>query len=150
MTESFRFSKNSPNWTIFGNFYWTFVHSKCKRSSLRSPCWMILFMWFSNTVLWLWNVCIMQFTTLIGDLQVTSAARETTFGTEGYHHHHHQHQFNNPNHFKATPVSFVYKSKEHVRSLFFNKVLTTKVVCTSYFFPTTGLSSSKIRRYIEA
>lgn len=41
---------------------------------------------------------------------VTSAARETTFGSEGYHH---QHQSNNPNHFKATPVSFVYKSKEH-------------------------------------
>ena len=27
-----------------------FVHSKCKRSSLRSQCWMRLFLWFSNTV----------------------------------------------------------------------------------------------------
>ena len=27
----------------FWPFYWTFVHSKCKRSSLRSQCWMILF-----------------------------------------------------------------------------------------------------------
>ena len=26
------------------------VHSKCKRSSLRSQCWMRLFLWFSNTV----------------------------------------------------------------------------------------------------
>ena len=30
-------------------FYWTFVHSKCKRSSLR--CWTRLFLWFSNTVI---------------------------------------------------------------------------------------------------
>ena len=29
----------------------TFVHSKCKRSSLRSQCWMRLFLWFSNTVM---------------------------------------------------------------------------------------------------
>ena len=28
----------------------TFVHPKCKRSSLRSQCWMRLFLWFSNTV----------------------------------------------------------------------------------------------------
>ena len=35
--------KNSPKWTIFGIF-------KCKRSSLRSQCWMRLFLWFSNTV----------------------------------------------------------------------------------------------------
>ena len=42
--------KNSPKWTIFGIFEWTFVHSKCKRSSLRSQCWMRLFLWFSNTV----------------------------------------------------------------------------------------------------
>ena len=38
--------KNSPKWSIFG----TFVHSKCKRSLLRSQCWMRLFLWFSNTV----------------------------------------------------------------------------------------------------
>ena len=31
-------------------FKLTFVHSKCKRSSLRSQCWMRLFLWFSNTV----------------------------------------------------------------------------------------------------
>ena len=91
----------------------------------------------------------MQFTTLIGDLQVTSAARETTFGTEGYHHHH-QHQSNNPNHFKATPVSFVYKSKEHVRSLFFNKVLTTKVVCTFYFYRAVVIKDSTIRWGVNA
>ena len=27
-----------------------FVHSNCKRISLRSQCWMRLFLWFSNTV----------------------------------------------------------------------------------------------------
>ena len=32
------------------HFWLTFVHSKCKRSSLRSQCWMRLFLWFSNTV----------------------------------------------------------------------------------------------------
>ena len=32
----------------FWHFQWTFVHSKCKRSSLRSQCWMRLFLWFSN------------------------------------------------------------------------------------------------------
>ena len=30
--------------------FWTFVHSKCRRSSLRSQCWIGLFLWFSNTV----------------------------------------------------------------------------------------------------
>ena len=35
----------------FGHFLLTFVHSKCKRSSLRSQWWMRLFLWFSNTVL---------------------------------------------------------------------------------------------------
>ena len=30
--------------------FWHFVYSKCKRSSLRSQCWMRLFLWFSNTV----------------------------------------------------------------------------------------------------
>ena len=35
----------------FCHFWWIFVHSKCKRSSLRSQCWMRLFGWFSNTVL---------------------------------------------------------------------------------------------------
>ena len=35
---------------IFWHFLLTFVHSKCKRSSLRSQCWMRLFLWFSNTV----------------------------------------------------------------------------------------------------
>ena len=29
-----------------------FVHSKCKPSSLRSQCWMRLFLGFSNTVSW--------------------------------------------------------------------------------------------------
>ena len=37
--------KNSLKWTIFEI---TFVHSKCKRSSLRSQCWMRLFLWFST------------------------------------------------------------------------------------------------------
>ena len=36
--------KNSPKWTIFGIF------NLCKRNSLRSQCWMRLFLWFSNTV----------------------------------------------------------------------------------------------------
>ena len=35
--------KNSLEWTIFGIFKLTFVHSKCKRSSLRSQFWMRLF-----------------------------------------------------------------------------------------------------------
>ena len=30
----------------FWHFWWTFVHSKCKRSSLRSQCWRRLFLWF--------------------------------------------------------------------------------------------------------
>ena len=41
------------NFSIFHHFwhFWlTFVYSKCKRSSLRSQCWMRLFLWFSNTV----------------------------------------------------------------------------------------------------
>ena len=33
----------------FWHFQFTFVHSKCKRSSLRSQHWMRLFLWFSNT-----------------------------------------------------------------------------------------------------
>ena len=32
-----------------------FMNSKCKRSSLRSQCWMRLFLWFSNTVSWTQN-----------------------------------------------------------------------------------------------
>ena len=35
----------------FGHFKWTLVHSICKGCSLRSQCWMILFLWFSNNVL---------------------------------------------------------------------------------------------------
>ena len=31
----------------FWPFWWTFVHSKCKCTSLRSQCWMRLFLWFS-------------------------------------------------------------------------------------------------------
>ena len=34
----------------FGILNWTFAHSKCKRSLLRSQCWMRLFIWFLNTV----------------------------------------------------------------------------------------------------
>ena len=34
----------------FWHFKLTFVHSKCKRSSLRSQCLMRLFLWFSSTV----------------------------------------------------------------------------------------------------
>ena len=46
----FSFSKNRQmdySW----HFSWTLVHSKCKCSSLRSPCWMRLFQWFSNNVM---------------------------------------------------------------------------------------------------
>ena len=50
MTVSFRFFKNSLKWSIFWHFWWTFVHSKCKLSSLRSQYWMRLFLWFSNIV----------------------------------------------------------------------------------------------------
>ena len=39
-----RVFKNSPKLTIFGIFWLSFVHSSyCKRSSLRSQCWMRLF-----------------------------------------------------------------------------------------------------------
>ena len=34
----------------FWHFWLTFVHSKCKRSSLRSQCWMRHFQSFSNIV----------------------------------------------------------------------------------------------------
>ena len=44
--QAFRFSKSRQSW----HFSLTFVHSKGKRSSLRSQCWMRLFKWFSNTV----------------------------------------------------------------------------------------------------
>ena len=40
-----QFFKNSPNWLFLA-----FLNSKCKRSSLRSQCWMRLFLWFSNTM----------------------------------------------------------------------------------------------------
>ena len=36
----------------FWHFKWTFIHSKYKRSSLRSKCWMRLFLWFSNTMIY--------------------------------------------------------------------------------------------------
>ena len=48
MTASFRFSK-LPNCQVLG-FLTNFCPLKCKRSSLRSQCWMRLFLWFSNTV----------------------------------------------------------------------------------------------------
>ena len=35
---------------LFCHFYWTFAHSKCKRSLLRSQCWMRLFCDFQTTV----------------------------------------------------------------------------------------------------
>ena len=44
-----RIFKKPPKLTIFGIFPWTFAHSKCKHS-LRSQCWMRLFLWFSTTV----------------------------------------------------------------------------------------------------
>ena len=47
--------KKSHSWKLakidqFWRFWGTFVHLKCKCSSLRSQCWMRLFLWFSNTV----------------------------------------------------------------------------------------------------
>ena len=39
-----------PKMDHFWHFLLTFVHSKCKCSSLRSQCWVRLFLWFSNTV----------------------------------------------------------------------------------------------------
>ena len=45
-----RVFKKSPKLIIFGIFHELVVHSKCKRSSLRSHYWMRLFLWFSNTV----------------------------------------------------------------------------------------------------
>ena len=47
----FEVFKNWPKWIKFGFFYWTFVHSKCKHSSLCSKFWMRLFLWFSTTVM---------------------------------------------------------------------------------------------------
>ena len=38
----------------FWHFLWTFVHSKCKRSSLRSQSCMRLFLWFSA---WFFTHC---------------------------------------------------------------------------------------------
>ena len=35
---------------IFWHLWFTYVHSNCKHSSLRSQCYMRLFLWFSNTV----------------------------------------------------------------------------------------------------
>ena len=46
MTVSFRL----PKLAIFWYFWWIFGRSKCKRRSLRSQCWMRLFLWFSNIV----------------------------------------------------------------------------------------------------
>ena len=37
-------------WSFFGIFNMNFFTLKCKRSSLRSQCWMRLFLWFWNTV----------------------------------------------------------------------------------------------------
>ena len=48
-SASFIFSK-TRQMDHFWHFLFTFVHSKCKRSSLRSQCWMRLFLWFSNTL----------------------------------------------------------------------------------------------------
>ena len=44
--------QNSSKSTIFSIFNELFVHSKCERSSLRLHCWMRLFLWFSNSVIW--------------------------------------------------------------------------------------------------
>ena len=40
------------------HFHSTFVLLKCKRSSLRSQCWMRLFLWFSNTVYSQVSICL--------------------------------------------------------------------------------------------
>ena len=42
--------QKSPKLTIFGIFNELLSTQKCKRSSLRSQCWMRHFLWFSNTV----------------------------------------------------------------------------------------------------
>ena len=44
----------SQKWSHFNFSILAFsikLHYKCKRSSLRSQCWMRLFVWFSNTVM---------------------------------------------------------------------------------------------------
>ena len=48
--------KNSLKWTFFDIFELTFVHSKCKRCSLRSHCWMRLFLWFSTLWCYVWTI----------------------------------------------------------------------------------------------
>ena len=50
LTASFSLSKTRKI-NHFLAFFLTFVQSKYKRSSLRSQCWMRLFLWFSNTIL---------------------------------------------------------------------------------------------------
>ena len=44
--------KNSSTWTIFGIFYLLLSTQNVNvaRCSLRSQCWMRLFLWFSNTL----------------------------------------------------------------------------------------------------
>ena len=60
MIVRFSFSKTRQIVT-FWHFQWTFVHLKCKRSSLRSQCWMRLFLCFSDFLEWFfvwdWGWC---------------------------------------------------------------------------------------------
>ena len=60
----------------FWHFPLTFVHSKCKRSSLRSQCWMILFLWFSNTVM-RWCLCGLRFSVIDYTKHTAAAAAHT-------------------------------------------------------------------------
>ena len=53
----------------FGHFWLTFVHSKCKRSSFRSQCWMRPFLWFSNTV---WSILQKFFTSWLRKFAVVA------------------------------------------------------------------------------
>ena len=64
----------------FWHFQWTFVHSKCKRSSLRSQCWMRLFLWFSNTV------CKAQIDLSRYHTQVLNVSRKIIFLDALYYH----------------------------------------------------------------
>ena len=43
--------QNLAKMDLFWHLELTFDHSNCKRSLLRSQCWMRLFLWLSNTVL---------------------------------------------------------------------------------------------------
>ena len=74
--------KNSPNWTIFWHFWLTFGHSKCKHSSLRSQCWMRLFVGFSSSISFGFKLGI-YFLTCLSNSSVSSFRRTEKCNDKG-------------------------------------------------------------------